>query len=825
MNINEIINQINLYFHQILLFDKNEYENELVILLEELVVTMTGNFDERAKNIRGELLILSEKYDLTFFAIMVLLIGKHINSVKINNVSDSYRLENFDYDVDEINNKLKVIMEDNLKRSNRIRLLDYEINYDLTDHEKKALLFHTIDIFQAVAKNTVLDSSDVMVMYFNVALIRKLSKDLNKHDHFYFAVGIMLDRFTQSQQFQLARDLAEEVLIISEVENRIYWGFFMQFKVFNSQFISNEASLYLLACLISMKKFVVSSEFFEDILINSHRFYRNYSLISYAESIYKTIISIPNLRQYQLESITCSHFILLIGKKNPQIILEVYDFLNKHRESIIASEKLSAIPWLNLIYSCIHIYKDDGNIYLLDNYRIIFENIIGKDETDRLKAFSLGESDRIEDYFIETLLAHSETRDKNDLTGEVRNSLVLSNKLISDSYHKNNPNSFLLAMILKSDHSLLFLEKEFVNPLREVRIATKNEEKNNSYQQYYTNVKDVLSKLPECMFIWLASTDENIFLLLFDKGEFRKISFLEHYSLNAQQEWLQEKINLLTFDDVIKVADQSYPYEEKDQLKDMAILIDSLKYTKLDSIKNRNICLFRDIELSELPHNLLLDNDGKLILQNNFIIDAISFDLLAKMSQNTNLPQSPNISLWVPTEDQDITLNYLQSKLEDTILKYNIDLVTSSLPLKPIKSNVTILIAHGDKNISGFPSFYTYSEKAITNIHRIVESTDILILFVCHSGSGKKAVLRSKLNSFVRQLLAEGIKTIIAPYWALHTSVPPIWLPTFLNSLLSGENVGNSFRNATMEVFNTNKNPGAWCCLHCYGNPFIKLVQ
>jgi len=825
MNISEKLNRIEFLFHQIKLFNKDECESELSSHLEELILVMSNKFNDEAKHIRGELLVFSEKFDITFFASIIILFTKHINTLVPGNIGDSYRLESCDYDVDSTNTKLKEIMEQNLKRSNRLRLFDYRINYDLNDDDKKALLFHSINLFQETAKNMVIDDGDIMVMYFYAALIKQLSKDLNTIDHFYFVIGIMLDRFTQSQYFQIARDLAEEATIISENDNVLYWGYFLQFKVFNSQYIANEASLYLLSCLFSLRKNIVSKEFYEDFLINTHRYFRNFGLIQFAKDIYKTIVAIPFLGQNQLESITCSHFNLLIGNQEKDLILQLYDFLNGHRESIITNGKLSAIPWLNLIYNCYHVFDGDPNYILLKDYQNEFESIVGKKEADRLKAFALGDSDRIVEYFIESLVAHEETRDKNDLVGEIRNSLVLANKLITYSHKQNDPNAFLLAMILKSDYSLTFLEKEVTTPLREIRTIKKDEDKISFYKNYLVVVKEILSKFPDELFIWLASTDQHVFSLVYEKGKFQKIETLEKYTLAAQRKWINEKIDLLSFDDTIRVSGQIFPYLEEDQLKDLTAVTDSLSFSKIDFDYNKNVCLFRDIELSELPHNLLQNKNNKFILQNNCIIDTISVDLLEEITGNIDLPKTPSLSMWIPLDDGDFVLNNLYSKLEETIAQFEIETIISSLPAQPIESNVVILIAHGDKSISGFPSFYTFSNKAITNIHKVISRADILVLFICHSGSSEKATLRSQLNSFVRKLLKNGIKTIIAPYWALHISVPPIWLPFFLNSLISGENVGSSFRSANLKVFENNKNPGAWCCLHCYGNPNIKLTQ
>ncbi len=825
MTTKEKIIRVEYLFHQMILFNKNEFESELLKLLEELIVEMSQKFDEPEQNIRLEMLSLCEKFTLNFFTSMIVLIGNYINSFERERIVGSYKFEYKKYDVDEINSKFMLIMDESFKRNNKIRLLDYVIQYQLSEVEQKALLFHTLDLFTEATKKIDLDDSDIRIIYYNAALIRRLSLDLERLDHFYFALAVMIDRFTQSQQFQLARDLAEEALIISKKDNLLYWGYFIQFKVFNIQFIPAEASLYLLCSIVNSQKHILSNEYFINLLINSHRFFRNVRLVPFAESIFKTIISLPTLSEFDLESITCSHFNLMMSIRKPELILAIYNFLNEHRESIINNDKISAVPWINLLYNCSVVYKNDPDLSLLEDYKMIFENIVGKEDAERYKAYSFGESERIVEYFIESLVAHNETRDKNDLAGEVHNSLVLANRLSYYSYKNNNTNAFLLSMILKSDHSLIFKGKDIINPLREIHTIKKNQQSFIEYYNYYNTVRTFLSNFPETEFIWFASVDLDVFILKFIDGEFTRIDKINNYSLLKQQEWLNGKTNLLTFNDTIKVADQILPYPEENQKNDLRIFIDSLEFTRVQTMEKKSVCIFRDIELSELPHNLLLNSNNKFILENSYLIDTVSFELLKEFNFDFNFPKDLKIKMWIPINDGDFTLNLLYSKLENILSNNNIEVITSSIPPNPIKSNVTILVAHGDKRISGFPSMYTYSEKAITDIENIIEDTDILILFVCYSGSGERAILKSNLNSFVRKLLASGIKTIIAPFWALHISIPPIWLPAFLTSLSQGESVGNAFRIANLEVYSMNKNPAAWCCLHCYGNPFIKLEQ
>jgi CHAT domain-containing protein len=100
---------------------------------------------------------------------------------------------------------------------------------------------------------------------------------------------------------------------------------------------------------------------------------------------------------------------------------------------------------------------------------------------------------------------------------------------------------------------------------------------------------------------------------------------------------------------------------------------------------------------------------------------------------------------------------------------------------------------------------------------------NILILFVCHSGSMKKALFREKILSLAKVFFNKGYRAVIAPFWSLHISVPPVWLPAFLTSLKGEMAVSEAVFSANSKVYETNKNPGAWACLHLYGDPYLKV--
>lgn len=144
------------------------------------------------------------------------------------------------------------------------------------------------------------------------------------------------------------------------------------------------------------------------------------------------------------------------------------------------------------------------------------------------------------------------------------------------------------------------------------------------------------------------------------------------------------------------------------------------------------------------------------------------------------------------------------------------------LPEKPLSSEINIISAHGAKDIASFNSLSLNEDKAVKKLDRIIGNGKILILFVCHSGAMEKSLFRQKILSLVNKFLNEGYQSVIAPFWSLHIDIPPVWLPSFLFSLQEGKNTSEAVFVANGKVFDQNKNPGAWACLHLYGNPRLR---
>jgi hypothetical protein len=143
-----------------------------------------------------------------------------------------------------------------------------------------------------------------------------------------------------------------------------------------------------------------------------------------------------------------------------------------------------------------------------------------------------------------------------------------------------------------------------------------------------------------------------------------------------------------------------------------------------------------------------------------------------------------------------------------------------------LRTNLNILVAHEDDQISNLPAVHLTQQGTditIFNLKAIVGNGDILVLFICYSGSQSKGILQNQSRSVIKEYLQSGYSCVIAPFWALHVDVPPIWLPEFLRNIESGSSVATSVWKANLKVREIFKTPKAYTCLHIYGDPFFKM--
>ncbi|MCG9879531.1 MAG: hypothetical protein MH472_02935 [Bacteroidia bacterium] len=809
------------------LHGNNKYEELILVDYDFILDILSSNHDSYVKYISNFLSCLerynqtSQKYSLAiFFNLYEEVLNKSKNTLKAFDTSI------FDlHFTDEGVANYKEILENYFRKNNKIRISDNHL--DLKKYSKaeiQEVLSLILNKLQNDAHNLIWSNELIELTTINLAIARELSLQLGQVELFYYSVNILIDRLTTSELNQPARDFCEEVLLASFKDDRIENGFFTSYSAYSNQSNFHPAIVYANLCLsVVLKKADFSSErLLYEIIWQSMKFFRNLRFYNWGAKMYSTIPKHLNFSDYHTHALDFTYIstLLLMRKKEfPQILL---DYLNQNREYILAGGEAECMPWLSLLYNMNSLYPNaDFSAFGLGFYLTTFELVVPKERLTKHKAIAFSQGDELKKYLIESLVKLAQTRNKSDFVYDNEKAIIIASKLIEFSMKTEDADAILLAMMIKSDYTLVF--RNIQNPgLTELKIPEGNEEE---LRDLYNIPIDALKSLPIKLndeVVWLAVTNEKVFQLIYFNKEFQ-YHYLEEWYWNEFLKWRESEDVYLEFDitkkdsgGVVTVSPEEFRDTEKKISK-------KISFAKICTNKtSKGILLVKDMEISLFPHNLLLDYNGEFLAKKHPITNVLSTEWLYINDLSKLLPINYTKSIWIPLNAGDMTLALLFSKIESTLDKYYIEKNLDANFAGAISSDINIIVSHGDKSIATDHKLHINQSQFITNSGQIIGTGKILILFVCHSGSMKNEILKNEVSSLIKQFLMNGYAAVIAPFWSLHIYVPPIWLPAFLESIDAGRTVSEAVFDANSTVFNYFPTPAAWACMHNYGNPYFK---
>ena len=280
-----------------------------------------------------------------------------------------------------------------------------------------------------------------------------------------------------------------------------------------------------------------------------------------------------------------------------------------------------------------------------------------------------------------------------------------------------------------------------------------------------------------------------------------------------------------SFDDTIKTKSEVRTVLPEEHVDESIQYIKKFDFFRLDLIEGTTpLLIVMDMDLAGFPHNLLLNKQGDLIHEKQPVANILSTEWYIRYTNHVKLTKGFLKSIWLPIEGGDFVLNHLFGKLEDSLTTQNFNVLKSIEPTNPINADLNIICAHGANDIALKQVIFPDNTPRL-NLDKYLANGKVLIFFVCHSGSVSSTPFENSISSIVKRYIAKGYSSVIAPFWALHIDIPPIWLPAFLNSLEKGDSIINAVYEANMAVKEVYPTLAAWCCLHLYGDPHLSLEE
>lgn len=804
----------------------SQTEVEIIELIRSITEEILSGYEIQKEHI-ASLLAVYERHNSKSIAYLLYLcdhLSDRVQSLPVLNTTTS-EIAN-PSDTPEVLRVMEKVYKELQNTGGNVIRLSSDFNLPLEYWEKETFISLTNFMLNTQAKRDQFEDDDLISTLKNLSIVRSLAKSMGRIEQFYLLLRSFFDLLQRHEMFQLARDMAEECLVCGYKDGMEDVAYAQVLKVYANTAAVPPALHYCIGSMVfQLNKNRIVDFSYKGIVTSLMRLYRNAGLNNLAKEVFEKRSGRITFEGYEKRSLFHTYVSTLLPVRDPSAPQKIVDYLDQMREEIIADGETEVFPWLVLLYNISAIY-DPGYDAAEEcqRYRQLFEQIVPASIWKKVKDVVLPTSlDSIAGHLETSLVNLAETRDELDFTTDNTRARLISNRVIRMSFDQQDWRSYLLAMIINSDYSITF-KKKTAAEVMEVRI------RQQLFNEIYHTPEEIagfIRQLPECSIVWLGTNDQQVYPMLNTAGQF---SFCKGsiFSMARFRQWINSHFATLPLEDTkttvggIKMEKSQDDYREEEEL-----LAGELDFTALDVCPTQNVLIVKDYEISSFPHNLLICRDRGFLMINHPVMNIMSTEwLLAKLRSPHEQQNHFSRGIWIPTETGDYVLNYLYSYIEKPLSDNNFAIHRNLIPDNPVQYDLNIIAAHGKPEINSFPALFASNEHetfSIVRLDHIIGKGKILVLFVCHSGSMQSDFLRNRISTMIRGYLKAGYEAVIAPFWALDISIARDWLPAFINSLTAGDPVIKAVHNGNMCVRATFPTPGAYACLHAYGNPFFRL--
>lgn len=505
---------------------------------------------------------------------------------------------------------LKEIFEAGTKQ--KIRISDFNLPLDkLSKEEKNEIISLIIGIIQEVSKKINWNGDESETVMMQLPFLRSLLIQTDNEELFYYVIGIFIDRLNSSEYHQAARDFVEEILKASFNDEISEFGFFNSFRCYSSQGSAHTAILFANVSLyIANKKGSITNKYLQEIIWQVIKYFREIKFSKFAVHVYESIPSNLFNSSYERRSIDHTYFTALLRLQNEELPRMILDYLNKEREEIIQGGVLDCTPWLITLYNIRRIFpKGDYSPTGLGFYINVFESIVPNEVSNKYKSIIEGNAEFLKDELKKSLIKLEATRYTSDIIYDTNPAIKISNRLIEQSFENEDFEAILLAMIIKSDFSLSFVQKES----EEITPFKIPSDQLDEFDKIYGNIKELNKELDTFdlqTFIWLPVTEGKVFQLTYSDKKFTYTA-LDKWNWSNYQKLLQKGFfSSLSFDETTRDSSGAIrELFEEDYFESSKEIKDELSICEINTKDfGDRIFIIKDMELAEFPHNLFLDD-------------------------------------------------------------------------------------------------------------------------------------------------------------------------------------------------------------------------
>lgn len=710
-----------------------------------------------------------------------------------------------------------------------LSFLDFEMPDIFTGAEEKLLISSAIAIIDQSAFRKI-DDAEINFLLINLLVLSGFQKKYDVSHYFHTGAMNMIDMLNLSHHYQKARDLSEELLLVSIKENKPWFGWYILFTCYSAQNNLKEAALYG-SLFFSTIRYADSIDY--KVLVNGGfalmKFFRNFGYNEFAIAAYNSFKDMDLAPSDKLKLAQVYYSVLVKEfRSDPRKLDDLYEYIDTSFSDIIKYGTLTVIPWLGLLYN-LKRYRELGAYETsrpIDEYITKLEAHADPQTLEEIKSKVFGNGDK--SGFINDLLLVFETRDPIDIVHELSNITLLAHNLIRESVKNADTEGILLAAIALSDLSYVYRG----NPIDEERaplIKEKNTGLENKLRNYQSHFLSSVSLRPGQVFVWLFFYEDQYGYILVDEKKKISIKLLSHWMGDELITWTRNISKFYFNSSSIKTIDYDLSRQEKDYADCLKFFLPASITLPVDT---KELLICRSLDMQDIPNNLFVSNN-EFAAAKLPVCNTLSPEYFSAHNNEQLLPADYSIRAWIPTDDNNFTVQMGFSLLEPILNEYEAHIETSKYPEQPPEGDINVFLAHGIRKLGGFKTVRTSDDPttSILSPSKVFGKGSIAVLFICNSGSVAEDLYAMQVTSFATHLLKTDYSAVVASYWPFDVTMSQRWLKSFLKSIDAGDYVSQAVFNANKKLAEYDEStstlylaPAGQFAMHLYGNPNIRIA-
>jgi hypothetical protein len=431
---------------------------------------------------------------------------------------------------------------------------------------------------------------------------RNAAERSNRRDFYAHIVQIYVNSLSISHHNQHARNLSTGFLYKTYEYDLLEFGNMVCFSCFTRQSNLIRAGLHgLLFAKALAKKQCVDLSLIQDFAKYFMIFLREAKIHKLVEQVYLGIPTELGLAEYEIRSIELIRVISLIKSYSPKTVDTVLGIMTKHIGDIIKNGESESYPWTIQLKNIINNFQSgitQDQRKLLDNHIDSMMGVLSPYTKEQIRKHFDSSYGEQKESFITELRKATTAINRDNFVYDVNHLNVIANNLLTHSVRISDVEAYLLALLVKSDYSLV-LQDKFIGKSTPI-ITTTNEV--DPFIEAIKNSDQLLDRITsnqKSTLLCLCACNEDIYALTYDNSKETVIEIVG-FSISMLRQWYRKHYPKVVYNIVeppVAFGINTYTLCKEQE----ANIIEQLEFASVFQTPINDLLLVKDVNLSILP--------------------------------------------------------------------------------------------------------------------------------------------------------------------------------------------------------------------------------